>query len=73
MASTPAGYHLSGMDVSGFRGQRVQMVGTLVQPTSPASATGTASSSTPGAPTVPTLPEFRVQSVAPTSGNCPPR
>jgi hypothetical protein len=75
--------------MSGFRGQRVQMVGTMVQPTVPPGVQPTVppgvqptvppgSTATPGAtatgsPTTAALPQFRVQSVVPISGNCPPR
>lgn len=60
------GYRLSGADVSGFRGQRVQIVGSLVQPASSA----TASAATPGATTT-GVREFKVQSVQAISGSCP--
>jgi len=66
-ASSASGYRLSGADMTGFVGQRVQLVGSLVP-----AATG-ASSSTPGMPATTPLPEFRVVSVQPISGNCPPQ
>jgi hypothetical protein len=59
--SAMSGYRLSGTDMSGWTGQRVQIVGTVV----PAADAG---SPTPG--TVP-IPEFRVQSVQPLPGACP--
>ena len=61
-----SGYRLSGADVSGFRGQRVQIVGSLVQPASSA----TSSAATPGATTT-GVREFKVQSVQAISGSCP--
>jgi hypothetical protein len=61
-ATAASGYRLSGYDVSGFRGQRVQMVGSLVEP-SAATGTTTAAAGTGGR-------EFRVQSVQPVSGSC---
>jgi len=60
------GYRLSGADVSGFRGQRVQIVGSLVQSASSA----TSSAATPGATTT-GVREFKVQSVQAISGSCP--
>ena len=51
----PSGYRLSGADVAGFRGQRVQIVGSLSQPG--AANTG--------------VREFKVQSVQAISGSCP--
>jgi hypothetical protein len=67
--------------MSGFRGQRVQMVGTMVQPTVPpgvqptvpSGSTATPGTTATGSPTTAALPQFRVQSVVPISGNCPPR
>jgi hypothetical protein len=59
--------------MSGFRGQRVQMVGTMVQPTVPPGSTATPGATATGSPTTAALPQFRVQSVVPISGNCPPR
>jgi hypothetical protein len=60
------GYRLSGADVSGFRGQRVQIVGSLVKSASSA----TSSAATPGATTT-GVREFKVQSVQAISGSCP--
>jgi len=61
-------YRLSGYDVSGFKGQRVQIVGSLAEPSSTGNAAGTnAGTMTTGAR------EFRVQSVQPISGSCPQR
>lgn len=57
------GYALSGIDMSGWTGRRVQIVGRVVPPGSGAAA----GSATPG------LTGFRVQSVIPTDGNCPQR
>ena len=61
-----AGYRLSGADVSGFRGQRVQIVGSLVPP----AASATSSAARPGATTT-GVREFKVQSVQAISGSCP--
>jgi len=61
-----SGYRLSGADVSGFRGQRVQIVGSLVQP-----STATASAATPGGATSTGIREFMVQGVQALSGSCP--
>jgi len=60
------GYRLSGADVSGFRGQRVQIVGSLVQPSA-----ATPSAATPGGATSTGIREFKVQSVQAISGSCP--
>jgi hypothetical protein len=57
------GYALSGTDMTAWAGQRVQVVGTIVPPSSGPSA-GSAT---------PTFPELRVQSVQPVSGPCPQR
>ena len=64
------GYVLNGADVTGFRGQRVQIVGTFA-PQSTTGAAGTAAgSSTPGAAT--TAPrQFNVQSIHAIGGGCP--
>lgn len=60
-AAAMSGYRLSGYDVSGFNGQRVQITGSLVQPTASATAPATGAR------------EFHVQSVLPMSGACPPK
>jgi hypothetical protein len=57
------GYRLSGYDVSGFRGQRVQIIGSLAEPGTGSSGSTTATRTTPR--------EFVVQSVQPMSGSCP--
>jgi hypothetical protein len=62
-----SGYRLSGADVTGFRGRRVQIVGTLVEP----GAAGTAATGAAGTATNTGSREFRVQSVQPISGSCP--
>jgi len=64
-----SGYRLSGSDVTGFRGKRVQIVGTLVEP----AAAGTAATGAAGGATNTGSREFRVQSVQPISGSCPPQ
>jgi hypothetical protein len=58
-ASAIGAYRLSGTDMSGWAGQRVQIVGTVIPPSA---------SAVPG--TTP-VPEFRVQSVQPVTGPCP--
>ncbi|HZR22807.1 MAG TPA: hypothetical protein VFA59_04410 [Vicinamibacterales bacterium] len=64
------GYRLSGNDMTSWSGQRVQIVGVVVP-----AATGTNASATAGSAgaTGQTLPEFRVQSVQPVTGSCPPK
>jgi hypothetical protein len=52
-----------------FVGQRVELTGTMA-PTSPSSSSATAATGTTGAATT---PEFRVVSVRPLGGGCPPR
>ena len=88
-ASAQTGYRLSGSDLKPYVGKRVQIVGGLVPSphaaaTAGASSSGvmpqtgvsgainstTRSASTPGSIT---LPEFRVTSVKPIEGPCPPR
>jgi len=64
-ASSVSGYRLSGTDMTGWIGRRVQLVGSLVQ-----TPVGT-SAATVGANTSGVLPEFRVVSVQPISGDCP--
>src|SRR5262249_16984945 len=66
-ASSVSGYRLSGADMTGWIGRRVQIVGTMTPSAAGASATNPAV--TPSA----TLPEFRVVSVQPISGDCPPQ
>jgi len=76
------GYRLSGADVSAFAGKRVQIVGGLV-PTANAAATAGASSTgvvggtgmtgTGSTTSIGTMPEFRVVSVKPIEGPCPPK
>jgi hypothetical protein len=55
------GYRLSGADMSNWAGQRVQVTGTMTP------AAGIRSGTTPA------MPEFRVQSVQPMPGTCPPQ
>ena len=64
----PGGYRLSGVDMTSWAGQRVQVVGTF----SPAAAMPAASTAVgqSGAPSAPPL-EFRVQSIQPIAGPCP--
>jgi hypothetical protein len=62
-----SGYRLSGADMTGWVGRRVQIVGQMVPTTAGASATN------PAVTASSTLPEFRVVSVQPISGNCPPQ
>jgi len=63
--SSVSGYRLSGSDMSGWVGRRVQIVGSVV----PAAAG--ASISAAGASTSASTPEFRVVSVQPVTGDCP--
>ena len=66
----PAGYRLSGADMTSWTGQRVQVVGTFSPSAAmPAGSTAVGQS---GAPSAPPL-EFRVQSVQPIPGSCPGR
>ena len=80
------GYRLSGSDLSAHAGKRVQIVGGLVPSANAAATAGAASSGVMGQtgmsgagsagigmPGVTTLPEFRVVSVKPFEGPCPPR
>jgi hypothetical protein len=67
-ASGLGGYRLSGVDMTSWAGQRVQVMGTFSP--SPATAAGATTTGAPGAPAAPPL-EFRVQSVQPMSGPCP--
>lgn len=69
-AVATSGYRLSGFDVAGFRGQRVQIVGMLA-PSSAASASSGATGATDATRTG--AREFKVQSVTPISGTCPQR
>ena len=62
-----AGYRLSGADVSGFNGQRVQIVGTFA-PLGASGASTNAGTTGSAAPTA--MPEFRVVSIRPIGGNC---
>jgi len=84
--SVAKGYRLSGSDVSVHAGKRVQIVGGLVPSANAAATAGAASSGVMGQtgmsgagsagigmPGVTTLPEFRVVSVKPIEGPCPPR
>jgi hypothetical protein len=66
-ASSVSGYRLTGADMTGWLGRRVQIVGQMVPTTAGASATN------PAATARATLPEFRVVSVQPISGECPPQ
>ena len=68
-AANTGGFLLSGVSMSPFSGQRVQVVGVMVPQTSPGAATAVGTTGTTGAP----MQEFRVQSVQPISGNCPPQ
>jgi hypothetical protein len=68
-ASVGGGYRLSGVNMSSFSGRRVQVVGAVVPPTTPGSAGAVGTSGTAGLP----IQEFRVQSVQPISGDCPPQ
>jgi len=54
-------------------GQRVQIVGSVVTPTAPAGSSSSATGSTGAASGATAMPEFRVISVQPVSGPCPPR
>ena len=85
-AASVTGYRLSGADMSSFAGQRVQIVGGLVPSANAAATAGASSSGVSGqtgmtgsgsgaiaAPSIATLPEFRVVSVKPISGPCPPK
>ena len=56
---------LSGADMAGWVGRRVQIVGSVVP------APAGASISPAGASTSPPMPEFRVVSVQPVTGDCP--
>jgi hypothetical protein len=67
-ASGLGGYRLSGVDMTSWAGQRVQVMGTFSP--SAATAAGTTATGASGAPAAPPL-EFRVQSVQPMSGPCP--
>jgi hypothetical protein len=53
-------------------GRRVQIVGSMVPSASGTAASGAAASSGAAGPTG-TFPEFRVVSVQPMTGDCPPR
>jgi hypothetical protein len=66
-ASSVSGYRLSGVDMTGWVGRRVQLVGTLAPTTTPTSEANPAMNATA------TTPEFRVVSVQPATGNCPPQ
>jgi len=66
-ASSVSGYRLTGADMTGWIGRRVQIVGQQVPTTAGASATN------PAVTASSTLPEFRVVSVQPISGDCPPQ
>ena len=66
-ASSVSGYRLSGTDMTGWVGRRVQIVGTMVP--APAGAASTNAASAAGT----TMPEFRVISVQPISGSCQPQ
>ena len=66
-ASSVTGYRLSGADMAGWVGRRVQIVGMLSPTTTPTSEANPATNATA------TTPEFRVVSVQPISGNCPPQ
>jgi len=84
--SVATGYRLSGSDLSAHAGKRVQIVGGLVPSANAAATAGAASSgvigptgmsgagsSGIGTPVMTMLPEFRVVSVKPLEGPCPPR
>lgn len=84
--SVAKGYRLSGSDVSPHAGKRVQIVGGLVPSVNAAATAGAASSGVigptgmsgagstgMGVPAVTMLPEFRVVSIKPIEGPCPPR
>jgi hypothetical protein len=84
--SVTTGYRLSGSDLSAHVGKRVQIVGGLVPSANAAATAGAASSGVMGQtgmsgagsagigmPGMTTLPEFRVVSVKPIEGPCPPR
>jgi pilus assembly protein FimV len=64
--SSVSGYRLTGADMAGWVGRRVQIVGS-VAPATP----GVPASPAAGAPTTPSMPEFRVVSVQPVTGDCP--
>lgn len=60
----PAGYRLSGDDMSSWAGRRVQIAG-VVRPAPKGSNASAASSPSPE------LPEFRVETVQAVAGDCP--
>ena len=66
-----SGYRLSGLDMSSWSGKRVQIVGAVVPSTTAGSLLTTAVGTTGTMGKA--LPEFRVQSVTPTTGDCPPQ
>jgi hypothetical protein len=70
--AAPVGYRLNGYDVSAYRGQRVQIVGSFA-PADAAGATPAAGTNPAGMPAAAAPREFRVQSVTPVSGNCAQR
>jgi hypothetical protein len=57
--------------MNSWAGQRVQVVGVVV-PATPSAPSATAPVGTSGALGKP-MPEFRVQSVQPATGDCPPK
>ena len=89
MMNIAQGYRLSGSDLKPYAGKRVEIVGGLVPSPNAAATAGAASSgvvpqtgvsgtmnSTTRSATAPnavTLPEFRIESVKPIAGPCPPR
>jgi hypothetical protein len=72
MAGATAGYRLNGYDVSAYRGQRVQIVGSFAPPSTPG-ATAAAGTTPSGAAGVAVRRDFIVQSVTPGAGTCPQR
>jgi hypothetical protein len=68
-AATASAYRLSGLDMAAWSGQRVQVLGVVVPAAGSSANRPVGTSGTMGT----TLPEFRVQSVTPAAGDCPPQ
>jgi hypothetical protein len=69
-ASSVTGYRLSGADMQPWIGKRVQLIGTFA-PAAAAAAAPAPGTTNVTASTPPTL-EFKVQSIQPATGSCPP-